>query len=276
MKKSILWLASYPKSGNTWLRLFLTNYIVGAEQPVPINHLERYSTGDALATLYSKTAGKPIDTQDDTAVLQLRDRALSLIAGNGADVNLVKTHNKNRRVLGRRLIPPKMTRRAIYVVRDPLDMLVSYCDHYNLTPDVGAQQISDDNTVTLPEAKMVRQFLGSWSDHVESWTGAKQFPVTTIRYEDMLSDPTAVFTRVLKDIGAPADPARLERAIRFSSFGEASKQEAAQGFMEKSPTSKRFFRSGKAGTGRETLSDDVIAIVEQRHGEVMKKHGYLT
>lgn len=274
--KNIVWLASYPKSGNTWLRLFLANYLAGGDTPVPLNQLDRFATGDALVSHYRAVSRDGFDPGDDRAALRLRDAVLRAISSNGADVNLVKTHNKNRRVDGVRLIPPHMTRRALYVVRNPLDMLLSYADHYGTTPAKAANEIANENNSTLPEPKMVRQFLGSWSEHVTSWTKNPRFPVTVLKYEDMSDDPTKAFSTVLHDLGAPADEARVAQAVRAASFDEAKKQESASGFVEKSPSSNRFFRSGKVGEGRATLDPAVIGRIVADHGEVMRQFGYET
>lgn len=245
--KNIVWLASYPKSGNTWLRLFLANYLAGEGKPIPINKIDRFSTGDSVAKLYRTAVGAGFDPMDDKASLQGREAVFRLLSDNGADVNLVKTHNRNGRVGSLRLIPPQVTRRAIYILRDPLDMLVSYADHYGVDPAHAAREISNENNTVLPSPSTVRQFTGNWSQHVTSWTKGAKFPVTILRYEDILADPKTAFSTVMRDLGAPVDDARVAAAIAASSFTEASKQEAGAGFLEKSPSSKRFFRSGKMG-----------------------------
>ena len=99
--KNLVWLASYPKSGNTWLRLFFANYLVDSEQPVPINHAERYSTGDSVVSNYRAVSqSERFYPHDDGKALQLRDGVFRALSGNGAGVNLVKTHCKNKRVEG--------------------------------------------------------------------------------------------------------------------------------------------------------------------------------
>lgn len=274
--KNLVWLASYPKSGNTWLRLFLANYLAGSTTPVPIDRVDQYSTGDSVARRYASVATpKPFDPRDDHSALMLRRPMFQALSGNGADVNLVKTHNRNKRIEGVRLIPPEMTRHAFYIVRDPLDVLVSYADHYGLTPLQAADDLANVNGTVLPGAATVRQFTGNWSEHVTSWTRSSKFPVTVLRYEDMSADPEAAFGTVLQKLGAPADQSRLIRALEASQFSELRKQEDATGFVEKSPLAKKFFRSGKTGEGRRTLPTDVIEKVTADHHAVMSKFGYL-
>lgn len=274
--KNLVWLASYPKSGNTWLRLFFANYLAGGSKPVPINHAERYSTGDSVAQNYRAVAKSGVfNPLDDKAALQLRDSVFRALAENGASINLIKTHCKNKRVEGVRLIPQRLTRAAIYIVRNPLDMLISYADHYGLEPEQAMKDVADPNTTILPSSAAVRQFTGNWSDHVRSWTNNPKFPVTVLRYEDMLDDPQTAFEKVIKAVGAPVDSDRIARAIEASSFAESRRQEEESGFNEKAPNAEKFFRSGKSGEGTRLLEGDIADAICDEHRDVMAKFGYL-
>ena len=92
MKSSIVWLASYPKSGNTWMRIFLANYMMNLPEPVPINQAGKMGLGDAVVKFYNMVAGHEIDSNDVDTVMKLRPKVLRGIVANNADVNLVKTH----------------------------------------------------------------------------------------------------------------------------------------------------------------------------------------
>ena len=274
--KTILWLASYPKSGNTWLRLFLFNYLFDPDVPAPINQAHRVGPGDATAALYRAAAkGRPFDPRDTQTALTLRPNVIAAHAGTGAAVNFMKTHNANIDVDRVPLIPPALTRGALYVIRDPLDMAVSFAHHYKVSHDHIVEALGSAAHATTADDTIVRQYLGNWSKHVRSWERAKAFPTKVIRYEDMTADPHAAFAAALKLIGAPVDDARLDKAIRFSSFTEAQKQETEHGFVEKPDGATRFFRSGKTGEGREALSTTHIARIERDHEAVMRRHGYL-
>lgn len=274
MKKSIVWLASYPKSGNTWTRIFLANYLTNAEQPVPINQVHKFGMGDSIPKTYQMVAGGQVDTMDVNATLGLRDRVLQAIVANKADVNLVKTHNINQPALGTVLIPEKFTRSAVYIMRNPLDLVLSYARHYGMSIDDTITAISRSDHVNQPDETTVFQFLGSWSDHVESWTQPSPFPVCVLRYEDMLSDPHGSFAKVLENIGVPVDEKRLDRAVKHASFKEVSKQEKKSGFVERSRHSETFFSKGKSDNWKTELTDDQVARVRRMHRKVMKKHGY--
>lgn len=275
MKKNIIWLASYPKSGNTWTRIFLANYLTNAPKPMPINQVHRLGIGDSIAKTYHMVAGRQIDVHDIPLTLRLRDKVLRGVVGNKADVNFVKTHNIRGETGGVRLIPAEYTRSALYILRNPLDMVLSYARHYGISHERAVQQITHHDNANSADAKTVAQFLGSWSDHVKSWTSPSPYPVLVLRYEDLLADPETHFARVLKLIGVPVDPERLTRAIGFSSFKELSKQEADSGFIERPDVSKSFFTSGTSGKWQTELAPELVEKIIASEGKMMKKHGYL-
>lgn len=274
MKKSIIWLASYPKSGNTWVRIFIANYLMNRTEPLPINEVRRFGTGDSITHSFQRVAGRQIDPADWQAVLALRPRVLKAIVANNADINLVKTHNMRISVRGVPLIPDALTRSAIYILRNPLDMVLSYARHYGMSAAETAEAISNPDNAVLGDASSVTQFLGRWSSHVESWTSASNFPVLVLRYEDMLAAPTETFERLLGHMGVPVDQERLERAISFSTFKELSSQEAKSGFGERSPHGERFFGKGSVGHWQTELEPNVVERVKRDHFLVMKKYGY--
>lgn len=273
--KNLVWLASYPKSGNTWTRIFLANYLFDRKEPMPINQVHRLGMGDSIAKAYAMVAGRAIDTSDHQAMLALRPRVLRGIAGNGADLNFVKTHNLRDFAMGSELIPAPLSRSAVYILRNPLDMVLSYARHYDMTPADAAAAIGRADNTTQGDATSVPQYLGNWSRHVTSWTERAPFPVLTVRYEDLQADPQGEFIKVLKHIGFPVDQERLERAVRFSAFEEVSRQEADKGFIEKSPTAERFFTKGTSGQWESDLAPELVEAIRTAHGSVMKRHGYL-
>lgn len=275
MKKSIVWLASYPKSGNTWLRLFLANYMINARKPVPINEVPRYAIGDAIARTYAMVAGRRVDPNNIRQVLGLRDGVMRGIVGNNADINLVKTHNTRKVAHGVPLIPDQYTRSAIYILRNPLDMVLSYARHHGLSHAQAVQAINHRDNATMGDANNVISFLGPWSTHVESWTGFAPWPRLVLRYEDMLADPAAEFARVVDHVGLPLDQDRLDRAIRFSSFRELRRQEDESGFLERPANSETFFTSGKSGVWKQALDPELAHAIRKAHRATMKRYGYL-
>lgn len=273
-KKALYWLASYPKSGNTWTRIFLANYLFDRKTPMPINQVHRIGMGDAIPKAYAPFAARPFNPADQMQALEIRPRFLNSLASGDADLMFVKTHNARTRAHGHELVPPALTRGAAYIIRHPLDVACSYARHYGTTPDEACTALSRDDHVILGGDDAVTQYLGDWSDHVRSWTKPRDIPVLVLRYEDLLADPTAGFTRLLGHIGVPIAEERLARAVRFSSFDEVRAQEDKAGFIEKSPSAERFFHGGGSGKWRDKISPERAATFAEKHRAVMEQYGY--
>jgi hypothetical protein len=274
MKKSIVWLASYPKSGNTWTRIFLTNYLMNAKEPVPINQAHRLVLIDSNIKTYKMVAGREINVQDIELTLSLRDKVLRGIVANNADVNLVKTHNIRKQVRGVTMIPDEYTKSAVYIMRNPLDMVLSYARHYGMTVKDAVTCISRSDNANAPTDETVAQFLGTWSEHVNSWTSGANYPVLVLKYEDLLADPVMYFGKLIEHFGLPKDQERLERAIKFSSIKELRKQEKESGFIERPKQAKQFFGKGTSGQWESELSEDQVKYIRREHRDVMERYGY--
>lgn len=275
LPKNIVWLASYPKSGNTWARIFLANYLLNAPAPLPINQVQRIGGSDSEAAMYRRAAAGRYDPADHDLHLRLRGKILHGIAANGADVNFVKTHNMNTRVMGGALIDRRVTRAAVYILRHPLDVAISYARHFGVTPARACALMSRPQSTTMADERHVKQFIGSWADHVASWTRVAGFPVHVMKYEEMRADPNGCFTGMLHALGIPVDPERVDRAVRFSSFDELQRQEARDGFVEASRNGTRFFHAGSSGQWKDVLGPEDIAILCGASRAVMLEHGYL-
>ncbi|MEM6932328.1 MAG: sulfotransferase domain-containing protein [Pseudomonadota bacterium] len=274
--KNIVWLASYPKSGNTWTRAFLINYLLDAKEPVPINQIHRLGIGDAITKAYRMVAkGQPFNPGNIQEVIAHRPAVLRGIASNGADMNFVKSHNQNGLALGQPLVPSGLTRSAIYILRNPLDLIVSFARHYGHDMPSAIEAVRREDHVVQGDANSVTQFVGNWSGHVAGWVDCDTFPVHVMRYEDMLSDPHETFGKLVESLGFPLTDDRLERAIQNASFDELSKQEAKSGFVERSANGPRFFHTGTSGQWADTLTADEVAEIRRDHAVIMKRYGYL-
>ncbi|MEO1492477.1 MAG: sulfotransferase domain-containing protein [Pseudomonadota bacterium] len=273
--QSIVWLASYPKSGNTWLRAFMANYLVGGDVPIPLNDLGRIGFGDSSLQAYRDIAGRDPNLMPIPELLGVRRKVLEEIADNGADINLVKTHHAKSRIRGHWLIPADLTRTAIYLVRNPLDMVVSYADHWGTTQEFAARHIALPTNGVPASKKTVSQYLGNWSEHVRSWAKSENFRTLILRYEDLLADPEGSFTKAVRHIGAPVEEATIRQAIAFSSFDALSEQESTTGFSERGPKQERFFRRGQSGSWQDELAPELADKIRKDHGAVMEEYGYL-
>jgi hypothetical protein len=271
----IVWLASYPKSGNTWMRAFLHNLMRDPPEGYDINRMGEFSLSDSTAFWYQHAlAGKSQDAWTREDVAGARDSAQRIMTQATPDNVFVKTHNALVSYLGKPLICPEWTAGAVYIVRNPLDVVISLADHYGQTIDQTIKNMADPGNVTIPNRDIVYEVHSTWSLHVQSWTTQPGPWVHVVRYEDLLSAPRETFAKVAGYLGLKPSAARLDRAIQRSSFENLRKQENEKGFRETSPKATKFFRVGKAGQWRQALGDAQVEAVIAGHKEQMQRFGY--
>jgi hypothetical protein len=122
---NLLWLASYPKSGNTWIRAFLHNLLASPDAPFEINRMSALTVGDSQAQWYARLDPRPPTALRPADLARLRPRVHKLIAESSPETVMVKTHNALVVVAGVSMITLDVTVGAIYVVRNPLDVAIS-------------------------------------------------------------------------------------------------------------------------------------------------------
>ena len=287
-----IWLASYPKSGNTWLRMLIANLAAKDDQPVGIN--------DQAARSSIASARGPFDdlllidsgllTYDEADCL--RPRVYEELA-RGADdderdpreappaVRFVKVHDAYTLTpLGEPLLAgARGADGAIVIVRDPRDVAPSLASHRNTSIDDAIAFMNDRDAEfsanTTRQNLQFRQKLKDWSGHIASWLDQTDIPVHLVRYEDLQIDTAVVLRRALEFAGQAATDDELLRAVRFADFARLRQQEEESGFKEAPPQlGARFFRRGEAGGWRDELTPDQAARIVAAHGAVMRRLGY--
>jgi hypothetical protein len=272
---NIVWLASYPKSGNTWLRVFLANLIAGGPEPVPLADLPLYCEDEARPELFAAVAGRPSTELDVEAIAAVRPQVHALIAARARGTRLVKTHNRAGVFDGHPLHNMQVTAGALYVVRNPLDVAVSMTHHFGLDLDAAIERLGNERVATANSELFVSQILGSWSQHVGSWADIASDRVIVLRYEDLLAKPGKQFVKAARLLGYGQDRARIERAIRHSAFEQLASMERRHGFVEASDKGTRFFRKGRMNQWREVLSGAQVQRIVEDHREQMARFRYL-
>ena len=270
----ILWLASFPKSGNTWVRIFLHNYLWGLSEPQDINDLGLIS-GDSDLRWWRSLTNNP--TQLKSAdVLRLRPQVQAMLAASDQGDIIAKTHFPVYDSKNRMMFDLAVGAGAIYILRNPLDVCLSLAKFWDSSLDRTIAFMAAEDFHGNDKEDGVWEFYGNWSRHVESWTKTGESSILVLRYEDLLQDSLANFGRLAGFLdGRNPDPTRLANAVNFSSFDRLKRAEDAAGFKEQGAEGRPFFRKGQAGEGAKVLTKTQIDWVVRDHGEVMQKFGYL-
>jgi hypothetical protein len=277
----IVWLASYPKSGNTWLRVFLY-HITRISLGIPLegndlHQLDRSSIYEArMFSLFAEMLGKPVAEADWREIVPIRPRLHAEVVRRSRRVTFVKTHMALAKVMNTPVINLDVTLGAVYVVRNPLDVVLSLADHLGFSVDEAITAMSMPGYYAKSAEEEVYEPWGSWSENIESWTGRKSDTIHVLRYEDLLDNPIKCFRSVTDHLRQNPMPAQLAEAVELSSFSRLSGIEKEADFRERSSHAERFFRVGRAGQWRDQLDDDQIRRMVSAQYRQMNRFGYLT
>lgn len=280
MTPRINWLASYPKSGNTWVRVFLSNLTQGAAAPVDINALAHASISSER-TMFDAVLGYDTGDLSPEEITRLRPEVYRWMNAGLTGPVYCKTHDACIQLdSGAWLMAPEVTDQVIYVLRNPLDVAVSMSHHMGQPiDDIIALMAKPDATMARQEPGAVsvqlEQRLGPWSEHVQSWTDNSLFRTHVVRYEDLHADPHRAFRGIMDALKLPHDQTDCDRAIGHAAFDGLQSQETASGFRENPSGSSAFFREGQVGGWQDTLTGRQIDKIVEDHLQVMRLHGYV-
>jgi hypothetical protein len=276
---NINWLASYPKSGNTWVRIFLANLMVDNDTPVDINELQEFSIA-SNRDAFDELSGLSSSDLTLDEIERLRPHVYEVQSESTTEKLFLKIHDAYVYTCeGIPLVSTKATNKALYIIRNPLDVAVSFAHHLGATNEKAVENMCNEQFAfcnkTIKLHKQLEQKLLSWEKHVLSWTQQQNIPVKVVRYEDLLNLPESTFTSIVDFFELDYSKSQVLSAIQNSSFSELKKQEDTHGFIEKSPQAKSFFRKGKAGLGKEELGEELANKIITCNESLMQQFGYL-
>jgi hypothetical protein len=254
------------------MRSFLARLVLGNQGS--INELWSFAPDENAGAFYQPQLSRPIGEASIAEQAEARPRVQAQIAERIEGFQFLKTHSMYARHAGSPTINAAVTAGAIYVVRNPLDIAVSYSEFRKRSIDDAIGILNEPGRLMPRNYKHAYVFCGSWSEHVTSWTRNPHERLLVLRYEDLLANPVEYFGQVVEFLRIKVDEATLGAAIEATSFERLQSEEQKEGFRERPEETDRFFRRGIANQWREQLTPAQIAAVVRPNKAAMTAMGY--
>lgn len=270
---SLCYLASYPRSGNTFVRILLANYLSGQDTPVRLADLPWLARGEHAAPLWRELTGAA--APDRTLEQEWGARAAyfeRFRAEATSNLVLVKTHTVNRSIGGVPAFDLRSEDRAVYILRHPGDVALSWSSFYGKPLDEAIDDLLSPGRYLRGLPDNGYELTGSWGQHVESWTTPTAPLPLIVDYRNLCGDPIGELRRIVQFLGLTPSPERLATAAGFSSFDRLQRDEAEHGFAE-GPEYGRFFRVGRPDQWRAAMSPAQISRLYAAYGDLIDRLG---
>ena len=277
----IIWIASYPKSGNTYVRSFLSSYYFSKKGKFDFSQLINIMQFPSLR--FSKSD-----------LYSFEEAALNWIPNQNHFFDkkktfFLKTHNTLNEFKNKKFTTSNETVGAIYIVRDPRNVILSMCHHYSFTFDFAYEKIIDKNA-SLSEKTNNGDcsnftYLGSWAEHYKSWKNNKEFKVLFIKYEDLKENKFEIFKKIIDFIeGLKTDKNKFNEkkflnSVNSTNFVNLKNKENSEGFLEnfisKDGRKINFFNLGFKNSWQKDLPEQIVNKVNNVFEKELKELQYI-
>jgi len=277
----IIWLASYPKSGNTFLRSLLASYFYsenGVFEFEQLKKIEQFPVNENFEKI-------GININDKFEVAKNYIKAQEEI-NKTKKLSFWKTHSSFCKLYDKyNFSDLKNSLGVIYIVRDPRNVVSSFARHNSKSINETVELLIND-LATGNEKNEVEVYLGSWNFNYNSWKVFKNSNrYLLIRYEDLINDTENVYIKILRFINdlsklkSPININKIRKVVKSTTFSQMKKLEEEQGFEESKVNdlgkTVKFFNLGPKNNWKNLLSSQIIKKIENKFNKEMLELGYL-
>jgi len=275
----IIWCASYPKSGNTWIRAIIASLVYSEDGLFNFDMLKKIN-------LFPKRYYFKEFTNDYSNLKRISQHWINAQQNINAEekLKIFKTHNGNYNFFGNDFTNKNNTAGVIYVVRDPRNIITSVANHYQLNLEKSLDFLLDEkrflfntNNPNDSSEENIITLLGSWKSHYNSWKISSNSII--IKYEDLLintkSEINKLSTFLKKFTKFNVSDQKIQNILKTTSFEKLKKMEEKEGFEEASNSTINFFNLGPNNDWKNVLGKNLIDSIEKNFNKEMKELGYI-
>ncbi len=282
----IIWIASYPKSGNTWIRSLLASYLFSKDGSFNFNLL-KYINQFSVENL-STDLQKVYNNEDIISKSWIPHQEL---INRDKKIHFLKTHNSLCTINNNKFTDKLNTAACIYIVRDPRNLVTSLSHHYELDYKNAIKFITNKRKIIFPKILNNKEdichdfnFISDWPGHYNSWKNISFCPIKIIKYEDLLADTRNIFISILKFISKftklDFKEEKISNALKTTNFDNLRRIEKEENFEESITSTKtnkkvKFFNLGKDNDWRRLLDKSTILKVEKKFKKEMNELNYI-
>ena len=276
----IIWIASYPKSGNTYLRSFISSYYFSKKGKFNFDLLLNILQFPSL-----KFTKKKINSELEACQSWIYNQQHFF---SGDKIHFIKTHSSLNKYKGYDFTAKNLSLGAIYIVRDPRNLITSMIHHYSLSYEQAYSKLINEKQTLLEKSTDGDHsnftFLGSWSDHYKSWKNSSEFKTLFIKYEDFENNKLDTFKKIvifinsLKQNESLIDEKKFINSINSTNFSNLRNKEENEGFEEsvysKTGEKKRFFNLGFNNRWQKILPKNILLKLNNTFQDDLNELGY--
>ncbi len=279
-KIMIIWIASYPKSGNTYLRSFISSYYFSKKGKFNFDLLLSILQFPSVKFVKNK-----INSELEASQSWVYNQKHFF---SGEKLHFIKTHNSLNQYKENNFTTKDLSLGAIYIVRDPRNLITSMRNHYSLSYEQAFSKLINEKQTLLEKSidgdYSNFTFLGSWSSHYKSWKDSKDFKTLFIKYEDLENNKYDTFLKIIKFINtlkkdkSSINEKKLINSINSTNFSNLRNKEENEGFEEsvnsKSGKKKRFFNLGFNNRWQKILPKNILSKLNYTFQKELNDLGY--